>query len=337
MFGKTKITNANFDTEAAKVPAWAYGPLTRVTDIDTDLDVTPNSAHGVAVTSAESESFEISYDMLVYANTSGDYEHVLDAHRGINKNAWVDEFIEATSIIQNQITTEGGYPYADGFVQNSIIGMYRQIKRLMSMLPADSATELDNMAIELAFTTDVTSDPALTVVNTSTNAPDDALYKWDFGDGSDPVYGAALTPGYTHYYATDDTFTVTLTVLSRRGGMQRLSKQVTIASAETRTNTTTIDETGDPDGVVTVTFDGAEPVEAGYVITNDTGKGVVASDTILLADSTDMQEHVPGTPTGIEFPAHTFLANGTYTVTGYIKFRDGTIVYDGVEATIAGV
>ncbi len=102
-----------------------------------------------------------------------------------------------------------------------------------------------------------------------------ASYKWEFGDGSDPMTGTS--PTATHTYASAGDFTVKLTVTDNRGGTATKSEQVTTVEPDnqlpTASFTSAVDHlkvdvdgsaSSDPDGTIASYKwefgDGSDPV-----------------------------------------------------------------------------
>jgi PKD repeat protein len=154
--------------------------------------------------------------------------------------------------------------------------------------------------------TDPTWEDTITFTPQNVSDPDgDALveYRWDFGDGSDPVVKTSAQ-SVTHEYPDGGTFTVTLTVTDERGLAGTKSKEITVEGRPNQPPTADFDwaptepEAGD---VVTFTADASDPddpPDEPFTYAWDFGDGTT------LAASEDNQE-----------VTHTYANAGTYTVT----------------------
>ena len=115
-----------------------------------------------------------------------------------------------------------------------------------------------------------------------------ASYAWDFGDGSTAT---GATPA-AHVYALAGTYPIALTVTDNRGGTNVITKSVTVAAnkAPVAAFTTVVANR-------VVTFDGTTSVDS---------DGTIASYAWNYGDGT--------TDSGVKPTAHTFAADGSYTV-----------------------
>jgi len=154
--------------------------------------------------------------------------------------------------------------------------------------------------------TDPTWEDTITFTPQNVSDPDgDALveYKWDFGDGSDPVV-KTTAQSVTHQYPDGGTFTVTLTVTDERGLAGTKSKEITVQLRPNQpptadfTWTPTSPEAGDEVTFTATASDPDDPPDEPFTYAWDFGDGTT------LAASEDNQE-----------VTHTYANAGTYTVT----------------------
>lgn len=174
--------------------------------------------------------------------------------------------------------------------------------------------------------TDPTWEDTVTFTPQNVSDPDgDALveYRWDFGDGTDPVV-KTTGEAVTHQYPDGGTFTVTLTVTDERGLTGTKSKQIAVQPRPNQAPTADFN------------WDPTEP-EAGDVVT-------------FHATAQD-QDSPPDTPLtyawdfgdGTTLPAsedndqvtHTFAAADTYTVTLTVTDSRGAETEVQKEITVA--
>lgn len=123
-----------------------------------------------------------------------------------------------------------------------------------------------------------------------------ATYAWDFGDGA-----TGTGPSVSHTYAAAGTYTVTLTVTDNGGGTASTTYPVTVEAPNTApTAGLTLDAVG-----LNATFDGSASTDSDGTVTAwawDFGDGSVGSG---------------------QTAAHTYAANGTYTVSLTVTDNDG--------------
>jgi YD repeat-containing protein len=163
-------------------------------------------------------------------------------------------------------------------------------------------------------------NPSISVVNTSTtgqiqfSASDEinsakTTYQWDFGDGQT----STLKLG-THKYATNNTYTVTLTVSNPDFGSYQLQKSVSFANNY------------NPDFVFTV--DGGT---VSFLCIDG-----LNSETNTTDYSLNFGDNTFG---GGAFTSHSYTASGTYTVTldAYNSFFGHKIISHTVTVIITGV
>ena len=146
-----------------------------------------------------------------------------------------------------------------------------------------------NVAPIASFTTAV-KYLGVTVNGSASSDPDGtvASYAWDFGDGQ--TASGATPPA--HVYAVAGTYPIALTVTDNRGGTNVVTKPVTVAAnvAPVAAFTTVVANR-------VVTFDGTTSTDA---------DGTIASYAWDFGDGT--------TGTGVKPGAHTFPADGSFTV-----------------------
>jgi hypothetical protein len=211
------ITNSNFDTQCAAVPA-PYGPLTRV---DAVAAIGPNSAQPVKVTSALSTTFFISYDELVDVATRNLI--LAQVHSADNK---LDPAYRLHLLAQAAVAhfapmdDAGWYSPAE---YKKIMRLFGFAKPLVALLPITSALDYDAQPVQADFTASV-AVKTVTFTNTSTNGAE--FFLWEFGNGNTSILpGFAPTP-VTHVYATAATFSVRLIAVGP-GGVSVQTKSVT--------------------------------------------------------------------------------------------------------------
>ena len=173
-----------------------------------------------------------------------------------------------------------------------------------------TVTAPPNVAPTAAFTSSA-SNRAVSVDGTGSSDSDGtvASYSWDFGDGSPAVSGA--TPSHT--YASDGSFTITLTVTDNQGGTGSVTHSVTVAANKAPTAAFTQSCTN-----LACAFDGSGSTDS---------DGTIASYRWDFGDGT-----TPGT--GAK-PSHTFAAGGTYNVTLTVTDNQGATGSSTVTVTVA--
>ena len=134
---------------------------------------------------------------------------------------------------------------------------------------------------------------------------------WTFGDGSGTTHGT-LTP--SHVYADNGTYTVTLTVTDKDGGVTADTLTVTVGNVAPEVNAGA-DQSVDEGG--TVNFNGSF-----------TDVGTVDTHTVSW-NFGDGSAAVTGTLT----PSHVYADNGTYTVTLTVTDDDGGSGSDTLTVT----
>jgi len=158
----------------------------------------------------------------------------------------------------------------------------------------------------LEFDGSASSDPDGTI----------ASYSWDFGDGTT---GNGMTA--THSYTTPGSFNVTLTVTDDTGASD--SAGTTAVIRDTVNQPPTADANGPYNGTVGI------PVAFNGTSSSDTDGTVVRYDWDFGDGTTD----VDAGPA----PSHTYLSDGSYTVTLTVTDNTGNTDTDVTTATIGGV
>jgi len=144
---------------------------------------------------------------------------------------------------------------------------------------------------------------------------DTLTYSWDFGDGSDPELGASAT----HTYLDNGVYTATLTVTDKDGGVGTDTLVVTV----NKVNEPPVVDAG-PDQVV----------DEGQSV-NFSGSATDDNDT---ADSlTYSWDFGDGTTGEGQTPTHTYIDNGTYTVTLTVTDSEGLSSSDTLVVTVENV
>jgi PKD repeat protein len=134
-------------------------------------------------------------------------------------------------------------------------------------------------------------------------------YKWSFGDGTST--SGSLTP--THTYASDGTYTATLTVTD---------SQNTVASSTTQVTVNNV--------APTVSIGGPYSGVTGTAI-NFTGSGSVPDSGDTLTYSWKFGDNTTST---LQNPTHTYTAAGTYTVSLTIADQEGASTTSTTTATV---
>jgi PKD repeat protein len=198
-------TNAQVDAAAAAVVA-PYGPLTRVSDVETFP--TPNSNIKIEFTSALSETVYLTYDELVDTQLVTKILESQHAVRGVN--AQMRPVYGAVLAAAMYAKSYAGPPYADTEWQ-FIIDLLRVIRPIVAQqtnYDDDPAAAIDLVG---GFTVNIAGDPSIVVTDTSTG--DILAWVWDWGDGE---YSVGEVPG-AHVYDTNATFTITQIIVGRAG------------------------------------------------------------------------------------------------------------------------
>jgi hypothetical protein len=218
---RATVTNAQFDTACAAVPA-PFGPLTRVSDLETAPTVAPNSHIAYETTSAADVTVWISYEDL--ATTVRRNDIIKDAH-GVN--AYLYDLSVLVDALDDIMSTA---PYDPLTAPPSD---YRIILRMLaamgniatSLMPYEAYEEVrdSNQALDIEFTAsqvDATLISTVTLDNTSTGLVSGYLLDW--GDGSG-FQQTDVEADWVHVYdraamgAGDDVYNVTLIGVGPQG------------------------------------------------------------------------------------------------------------------------
>ncbi len=203
-------TNALFDTQCAAVPTAVGGVLTRVSDIDADPVISPNSQVKYQTTSVSGITVNISYDELLDVNVRN--KIVLEAHglQGILKQIF--DFVAALDVFNDHSAFNPFTVGDDGFM--AFMRMFQtNIVPILDSLPIEAWTETPPKNPLLAAFTEVFSDPTNTVTNTSNQEPVSA-FLWDWGNG---FYDVTWQPVAAYSYPVAGTFTTRLIVVGPAG------------------------------------------------------------------------------------------------------------------------
>ncbi|MCG7850837.1 MAG: PKD domain-containing protein, partial [ANME-2 cluster archaeon] len=145
-----------------------------------------------------------------------------------------------------------------------------------------------------------TEGVSVTFDGSGSSDPDGSIdsYDWDFGDGNT---GTGVNP--VHAYTQDGPYTVTLTVTDNNG------------ATDTDTTTATISDTEPVADFTATPVTGAEPLIVDFTDTSTSYDGITTwewdFDNDGTADSTEQN------------PTHTYIGNGTYSVTLNVSEADG--------------
>ncbi len=213
---RATISNATFDAAAALVPL-PFGPLTRVTNLETEPFVFPNSHIRVSVTGAGSVAFQISYDEMTNA---GSLQDVL--REAYPTQSLVLDLQTFASLLYNAAITNITLLTATPAQYKAAMDLFMYFRPASMLMPVFSYEEEARRNKALANFTGTPAGANLTVVNTSVGY-EITDYEWDWGD-STKSYVAAPAP---HTYAVDGTYVVTLKI-GGRGGFSQIRKSFTI-------------------------------------------------------------------------------------------------------------
>ena len=134
-----------------------------------------------------------------------------------------------------------------------------------------------------------------------------ASWLWDFGDGA-----ASTVQNPSHTYAADDTYTVSLTVTDDEDETDSTSQDVTVGSTPNERPNAEFSYT--TDGLTAYFTDGSEDTD-----------GTVVSWSWSFDD---------GSTSILENPDHTYLVEGTYTVSLTVTDNDGATGNTSKDVTV---
>jgi PKD repeat protein len=262
-------------------------------------------------------------DQIVYMDPGGGYATTIKVNDSFwtgYTRIWIDynrdgDFIDANELVfqkaqgGGQITGTITVP-SSGVVTGLKLGMRIHTDTMSYKDPCDQGSgwgEVEDYSVILTgsggnlppnanFT--YTSD-GLTVNFTDTSTdPDGTIqsWSWNFGDGS-----TSTVENPSHTYASDDTYTVTLTVTDNGGASDSTAKQVSVSSGG---NTP-------PSGDFTYTSDGLTVL---FTDQSSDSDGTVQSWAWDFGD---------GKTSSAQNVGHTFTAAGTYTVSLTVTDNDG--------------
>jgi PKD repeat protein len=160
--------------------------------------------------------------------------------------------------------------------------------------------EADNLTLAVDATG--STDPDGTIAN----------YTWDFGDGT-AGYGMTAV----HEYGEDGTYTVKLNLTDNLDGTNSTSKEVSVSMV--------IEVESDPVAVIQVVSNENGTVVLSASGSSDPDGGGIASYAWSFSD---------GSAAEGESATHTFVANGTYTVTLTVVDDDGADGEASVELEV---
>lgn len=215
----TTITNGNYDTAAAAVPA-PYGPLTRDEDVP---DMSPNSDRKVQTTSALGVVAFFTYDQVNDLDTIERLLEFVHSGKDVNHPAW--DIFRIVQLLYFNMLSYAGPPYSAVELQTSV-DILRTIHRMIGQPPNKNLGGGSESEVQANFTV-VDADGAgagLAADVTNLSTGDISMYLWDWGDGD---VSLGVSPA-NHTYGSAGAKTVTLTVAGP-GGVDSIVKSVTMA------------------------------------------------------------------------------------------------------------
>jgi hypothetical protein len=278
----TTITNGNFDGILANVKA-PYGPITRSEAVPAHA---PNSDMQVAVASALSVAFTISFDQLNDVQTANEIAKRVHSVRGINHPGFELEIV--TRLMAEYMESYAGPPFTDVEWQTMIDGL-RIMKPMVANVPNRDYPPDEQVHAGFTVVDDDAGAAGLDATATDTSTGNISMYLWDWGDGEYSV-GAANN---THTYVLAGTYTVTLYVIGP-GGVDWAVASLTM--------------TGSSAPVVSFTVVDDDAGGAGLDATiTDANTGTITKTYWLWGDGTITEDAVV---------THTYAGAGTYQVGG---------------------
>ena len=128
-------------------------------------------------------------------------------------------------------------------------------------------------------------------------------YEWRFGEDGGPVF-TNTTPTILHSYQFGGTYTITLTVFDNQGGSNSTTRQITVLPTASFTFSPT-----DPTATITtVSYNGSA--------SQASGGGSIISYQWAFGDGF-------GLTSGSPFATHTYLSEGTFTITLVVTDNSG--------------
>ncbi len=239
---------------------------------------------------------------------------------GADTLSYLWEFGDGTAPVEGVDLTEVNHTYADNgtyTVRLTVNDGTTQTTRTLSQPVSNVAPTLQNLAGDqqgaegqsLSFSA-TSTDPA--------GVNDPLTWTWDFGDGTDPVIGSALT-NISHTYADNGTYTLRVTVADGDGGQDEETLGVTITNAAPNIASVTGPQSADEGQSVAFVAVANDPGNDNLTYTWDFGDGQQEEG----ADLTNVN--------------HTWADNGTFTVTLTVTDDDGSSDQDTVSITITNV
>jgi hypothetical protein len=204
----TQKTTANVASLAEAVPG-PFGPLTTVTDVDTDLNFDDNTDSKIEFTSdvADTPVF-MTYNQLNDAAMRD--EILLMAHSGNGLNGWMVMVVESLRTIVTYADSIGSDLYSNIETTN-IVKALRSITRLTGSVANDPTPWNKGQVTKIAQVISGTG-ASRTATLTFTGA-DPILVMTDWGDGNVDV-GAGPN---SNTYAIDGTYTIRSTAVGAGG------------------------------------------------------------------------------------------------------------------------
>lgn len=212
----TQRSNANFDTLAAAVPA-PYGPLTRVTDINTAFDYDDNSDAKVEATSALNVTVFISYNQLNDAATRDAILFRAHAVKGIN--AIIDPIQHTIKALNAYLSSLSG----PGFSDAEALKVFNVVRTMLPFvgMPANNSTAWEPG--RKTGVTQVISGTDASRTATLMLEGDPALVVTFWGDGN---YDIGNGP-HTNTFAADGDYVIQ-TIAIGPGGVAVASEEETV-------------------------------------------------------------------------------------------------------------
>jgi len=205
----TVYTNANIDTLAAAVPG-PYGPLTRVSDLDTDYKFDDNGDVHLEFTSAVSST-----PVFATRNQLADADRLsqilVNAHSGSGVNGGLDAIYNVVSSVAAYLKA-AALPYT-AQDRATVFTMLRSVMPLVGMHTSAPLTWNPGGGVTVSAVMSG-AVKAWTATITVTGAPSSVIVDW--GDGTSDVGASPLVP-MLHNYVAAGAKTIRITAVGKNG------------------------------------------------------------------------------------------------------------------------